>query len=286
MRAKGNDIMSNDDANTFISGWTILSRTVAAAAGKILIAGLFLAPLCSRAQKTNELGSTNIQDCVMLAIDNSERMFRYDFDVVVASKQMNSLIEEKITEGSPLPVAIDQLTLMYRNGNGNFKATIQGLPPEFKTQVEPKLNELISKSGVGSFWGKTTKSFLSLAKEEIAKGGQVELVRDTDKQMVVVLEKLDRPFHKDVRLNAIRLIVDKKNRLVTGVRLYLAESKDLTVMMEYQFLKMEGEKTPLPVWSSIQVEQNSWMGTLFGFIGWPNKMLVNYSDYNFHKSTK
>lgn len=207
-------------------------------------------------------------------------------DVVVASEQMNTLIEEKITEGSPLPVEINQLLLLYRNGEANFKVTILGLPPEFSDQVEPKLNEKIKKKGFGAFWGKATKSFLSLAKEEMAKGAELVLVKDTDKQLVVAIEKLDRPFHKDARLNAIRLIIDKKNRLISGARLYLAEAKDLTVMMEYSFLKMEGEETPLPVWSSVQVEQNSWMGTLFGFIGWPNKILVNYSDYKFHKAAQ
>jgi hypothetical protein len=282
----GHNSVGNERANTCISGWDSLRRTVTAAAGKALLAGFCLAPLCSRAQKTNEMVSTNIQGRVQLAIDNSERMFRHDFDVVVASEQMNTLIEEKITEGSPLPVEINQLMLAYRNGESNFKATIQGLPPEFREQVEPKLNEKIKKSGFGSFWGKTTKSFLSLAKEEIAKGGQLVLVKESDKQLVVAIEKLDRPFHKDVHLNAIRLIIDKKNMLIAGARLYLAEAKDLTVMMEYQFLKVEGEETPLPVWSSIQIEQNSWMGTLFGFIGWPNKMLVSYSNYNFHKSAQ
>lgn len=283
---KGYYSVGNHHSNTFLFGWSSLNRTVTAAVGKALLTGFCLAPLCSMAQKTNEVFSTNIQSRVQLAIDNSERMFRHDFDVVVASEQMNTLIEEKITEGSPLPVEINQLMLTYRNGESNFKATIQGLPPEFRDQVEPKLNEKIKKSGFGSFWGKTTKSFLSLAEEEIAKGGQVILVKESDKQLVVAIEKLDRPFHKDVRLNAIRLIIDKKNMLVSGARLYLAEAKDLTVMMEYQFLKVEGEETPLPVWSSIQIEQNSWMGTLFGFIGWPNKMLVSYSDYKFHKSAQ
>lgn len=282
----GPDSVGNENSNTSISGWIILRRTVTEAVGKALIAGFCLAPLYSMAQKTNDVVSTNIQGRVQLAIDNSERMFRHDFDVVVASEQMNTIIEEKIMEGSPLPVEIDQLMLMHRNGDSNFKVSIQGLPPEFREQVEPKLNEKIKKSGFGSFWGKTTKSFLSLAKEEMAKGGELVLVKETDKQLVVAIEKLDRPFHKDVRLNAIRLIIDKKNRLVSGARLYLAEAKDLTVMMEYSFLKIEGEDTPLPVWSNIQIEQNSWMGTLFGFIGWPNKMLVNYSDYKFHKATQ
>ncbi len=175
---------------------------------------------------------------------------------------------------------------MYRSGNGNFKTTIKGLPPEFRMQVEPALNEMINKSELGSLWNKTTKSFLSLAKEAIAKSEQVGLVKETNEQLVVAVEKLDLPFHKNVHLNAIRLIIDKKTTLVTGARLYLTEAKDLTVMIEYDFLKMDGEDTPLPVWSHIRVEQNSWMGTLFGFVGWPNKMLVNYSDYNFHKSTK
>jgi hypothetical protein len=252
--------------------------------GKILFAGCCLAALSSKAQNTNDWSSTNIQSRVQYAIENSERMFRYDFDVVVASEQMNTLIEEKIAQGSPLPVEINQLLLLYRNGDANFKASIQGLPPEFQDQVEPKLNEIIKKSGFATFWGKATKSFLSLTKEELAKGEQLVLVKESNEQLVVALEKLDRPFHKDARLNAIRLIIDKKTKLVTGARLYLAEAKDLTVMIEYNFLKMEGEETPLPVWSSIQVEQNSWMGTLFGFIGWPNKILVSYSDYKFHKA--
>src|SRR3989339_1657527 len=115
--------MDHDDAQRFISAWMFLSRIVTPAAGIGLIAGLSLAPLCAMAEETNVLVSTNIQDCVKLAIDNSERMYRYDFDVVVASKQMNTVIEEKVTKGSPLPVAINQLTLMYRSGNGNFKAT-------------------------------------------------------------------------------------------------------------------------------------------------------------------
>jgi hypothetical protein len=283
---KGQYPVGNHHVNTYLFGWDTLCRALTEAAGKVLLAGFCLAALCSRADKTNEMASTNIQGRVQLAIDNSERIFRHDFDVAVASEQMNTLIEEKITEGSPLPVEINQLMLAYRNGEGNFKASIQGLPPEFREQVEPKLNEKMKQIGLGSFWDKTTKSFLSLAKEEIAKGGQVNLVKESDKQLVVAIEKLDRPFHKDARLNAIRLIIDKKNMLVAGARLYLAEAKDLTVMMEYQFLKVEGEETPLPVWSSIQIEQNSWMGTLFGFIGWPNKMLVSYSDYTFHKSAQ
>jgi hypothetical protein len=254
--------------------------------GKIVLAGCCLAALSSKAQSTNDWSSTNIQSRVQYAIENSERMFRYDFDVVVASEQMNTLIEEKITQGSPLPVEINQLLLLYRNGDANFKASIQGLPPEFRDQVEPKLNEIIKKSGFATFWGKATKSFLSITKEELGKGEQLVLVKESKEQLVVALEKLDRPFHKDARLNAIRLIIDKKTRLVTGARLYLAEAKDLTVMMEYSLLKMEGEEMPLPVWSSIQVEQNSWMGTLFGFIGWPNKILVNYSDYKFHKAAQ
>ncbi|OGV62727.1 MAG: hypothetical protein A2283_12065 [Lentisphaerae bacterium RIFOXYA12_FULL_48_11] len=278
--------VDHGEPQRYVSAGIFLSRIGVPAAGIGLIAGLFLAPLCNMAQETNALVSTNIQDRVQLAIDNSERMYRYDFDVIVASKQMNTVIEEKVTKGSPLPVAINQLTLMYRSGNGNFKATIQGLPPEFRMQVEPALNEMIGKSELGSLWNKTTKSFLSLAREEIAKGGQVEIVKETKEQLVVAVEKLDLPFHKNVHLNAIRLIIDKKNTLVTGARLYLTEAKDLTVMIEYDFLKMDGEDKPLPVWSRIQVEQNSWMGTLFGFIGWPNKMLVNYSDYNFHKPTK
>lgn len=270
----------------FISACIFLSRAATPAAGIGLIAGLLLAPLGSMAQETNALFSTNIQDRVHLALDNSDRMYKYDFDVTVASKQMNTLIERKVTEGSPLPVAINQLTLMYRNGNSNFKAKIQGLPPEFKVQVEQKLNEMIGKSELGSFWSKTTKSFLTLTEEEIDKGGQVKLVKETDEKLLIAVEELDRPFHSNVHLNAIRLVIDKKTMLVTGARLYLTEAKNLTVMIEYDFLEMDGEDTPLPVWSHVQVEQNSWMGTIFGFIGWPNKMLVSYSDYNFLKSTK
>jgi len=239
-----------------------------------------------QAQETDGTSLTNAMESVQEAVENTERMYQHDFDVTIESPQLNGLLQKEATGGAQLPARIDRLGLSHRNGDSSFKAKVAGLPPQFQTQVEQFLNAKLGQSKIGTMWSKATTDFLNIAREEVDKGAELKIAKETDTTRVLVIEGLDREFYKDLHLNAIRLTLDKKEKLISGARLYLTDAKDLTLAIKYESVELEGEDTPLPVWSHVRIEQNSWMGTLFGFLGWPNKVNVDFKDYQFIGSKK
>jgi hypothetical protein len=115
----------------------------------------------------------------------------------------------------------------------------------------------------------------------LQEGGDLKATRPGGDLLVVDLEGMDRPFHKDLTLNAIKLVVDEKLKLVKGARLSLNEDRNVIVKMNYEEVTIPGEAEPVPVWSSLRIQDNSWLGRLLGFAGWPNKLDVDYHDYQF-----
>lgn len=222
-----------------------------------------------------------IKRTLLQSVQHSLSVFRHDFDVMLTSDQLTMLLERTVTGGAPFPVRVKQLYVKQRQGEGTFEVSIDGLPPAMRVDLEAQANDLIRKSDFNKLWAKLTRSFLEDAEKVLQEGWDLKATRPGGDLLVVDLEGMDRPFHKDLTLNAIKLVVDEKLKLVKGARLSLNKDRNLIVKMNYEEVTIPGEAEPVPVWSSLRIQDNTWLGRLLGFAGWPNKLDVDYHDYQF-----
>jgi len=214
------------------------------------------------------------------AIENSLRVFKHDFRVPVNSRQLNALLENEFGKVAPVRVYVADLDMVNKAGRATFEVELAGIPAEFRTEAERKANAMIRNSAVNRVWGRMTQSFLVSAEKKLAQNAQFEVEKDTEKALELTVKDLQQPFHKDITLDAVRLQIDRKNKLVRGARLYLSEGKGLIVRMNYKSAPVGDAGATVPAWSAIQIQQNAWLDRVLGVVGWPTKMVVSYGDYS------
>lgn len=225
--------------------------------------------------------SQELQQEAQLAIQNSLRAFKHDFKVRVESSQLNTMFEKEIASASPVPVSVEDLELVHSKETNVFRVRLGGLPPPIKSQAEIHANEMLRKSRISTLWNKMTQTYMEETEKALLEKSNVSVEKETEKVLLVRVDKLDSEFYGNVRLNSVLISIDRENSLVHGAKLTLSEGKGLLVRMLYSTQAIPGEPEPVPVWSALQVQQNSWLGRLLGMAGWPNKMVAKFQNYTF-----
>ena len=217
------------------------------------------------------------------AVQNSLSVFKHDFKVEIQSPKLFAILQEDLTEGLPLPITIKHLQVSNEKGKGTFKTKMMGLglPPEAIRELEKQANAEFEDEDVEEFWELLTGDFMKEANEVIGNAKTAKILKQNDNVLLLGADKLDEPFEGNIRLNEIRFVIDRKQKLVRGARLGLSGGKELIVKFAYGMHKRPTGGESVPAFSSLELQHNAWLGRLLGFIKFPNKSKLTFKNYKF-----
>jgi len=248
---------------------------------KIALTVLAAAATCGVWAQEEKQASDEIKQEIKAVLDGMEAMFGHNFVVQVKSKEISDMMAKHIAKSSPMPVGLSHFLVHHQDGEVTVQAKLSagGLPPEFQKTIEQAVNPVVQASPIGQLMQGVASDNVGQAVQFLMEHDSFTVVRDEEELLDVRVDEINEPAFQDQVLTSARLRMDRKNKLVTIVKLSFEGDKLLAVKLEYKPVKAPGAEEEVFMQSRNTIVQQGFFEESAGLV--PKRFTLEYGKYKF-----
>ena len=201
------------------------------------------------------------------------------FRAKVRCEVLKSLLERKILQNSPIPIALDYIYLYNDAGDTSIQIRLPSIPQPLRQQAEAEANRQVKSTEINRFVKQATYDLVHSGLETLADSATLRIVKEDPAYLDAEVTGVAKSVSGSKTVDTIRMRLDREKGIVSLAKFTFDDATYVMMKLFYAPLKIPKKDVTLQAQSKVLIRHD--LDLSGGPIQLPNKFGVEFSGYEF-----